>query len=532
MKEEMQGRGSGRVRDFALYGETTGETDEFGLPVRFPWASEYRGRAAVLYGHTPVPEPEWLNNTLNLDTGCVFGGRLTALRWPERELVAVPARRVYAEPARPFPPTPGGEPDGRTAQQTADDLLDLADVAGKRSIATRLMRNVTIREENAAAALEVMARFAADPRWLIYLPPTMSPVETSREPDLLEHPAEAFAYFRGQRIGQVVCEEKHMGSRLIVVLCRDDAAARRRFGATDGRTGLCFTRTGRPFFEGQAVEEPLLDHLRAAATRAGLWHELASDWLCLDAELMPWSVKAQGLLLDQYAPVAAAGGAALAEAAAVLTRGAGRDPDLAPLRRAIVERRSLIDRYANVYGRYAWPVGSVDDLRLAPFHFLASEGAVHADKPHAWHLRTLSRLAESGPPLLATAWREVDLSDPASEAAATAWWHELTAAGGEGIVVKPAACVAHGPRGLVQPALKVRGRDYLRLVYGPEYDRPDLLPRLKERKLAGKRSLALREFALGLEALERFVRGEPLRRIHEAVFALLALESEPVDPRL
>jgi protein phosphatase len=102
MKEEMQGRGSGAVRDFALYGETTGELDNFGLPVRVNWAAEYQGKAMVVYGHTPVPEPEWLNRTINIDTGCVFGGRLTALRYPERELVSVPAHRTYYEPARPF----------------------------------------------------------------------------------------------------------------------------------------------------------------------------------------------------------------------------------------------------------------------------------------------------------------------------------------------------------------------------------------------------------------------------------------------
>jgi protein phosphatase len=89
LSEELQGRASGRVRGFALYGETTGENDEFGLPVRLDWAAEYRGKAMVVYGHTPTPEAEWLNHTINLDTGCVFGGKLTALRYPEQELVSV-----------------------------------------------------------------------------------------------------------------------------------------------------------------------------------------------------------------------------------------------------------------------------------------------------------------------------------------------------------------------------------------------------------------------------------------------------------
>src|SRR5947209_4005727 len=130
MKEEMQGRGSSAVRSFALYGETTGETDEFGLPVRYNWAAEYRGRAMVVYGHTPVHEPDWLNRTINIDTGCVFGGRLTVLRYPERELVSVPAFRTYYEPARPFLPVEEPAP-ALSAQQTQDDLLDLSDVLGK-----------------------------------------------------------------------------------------------------------------------------------------------------------------------------------------------------------------------------------------------------------------------------------------------------------------------------------------------------------------------------------------------------------------
>ncbi|MGH2496145.1 MAG: polynucleotide kinase-phosphatase, partial [Ktedonobacteraceae bacterium] len=173
LKEAMQGRGSGAVREFALYGETTGETDEFGLPIRYNWATEYAGKAMVVYGHTPVPEAEWLNRTINIDTGCVFGGKLTALRYPEKELVAVPAMRTYWESAKPFLAIADQAPT-LTAQQQHDDILDLKDVSGKRLITTRLQQNITIREENTIAALEVMSRYAANPKWLIYLPPTMS----------------------------------------------------------------------------------------------------------------------------------------------------------------------------------------------------------------------------------------------------------------------------------------------------------------------------------------------------------------------
>jgi protein phosphatase len=532
MKAEMQGRGSRAVREFSLYGETTGETDEFGLPVRYNWAAEYRGTATVVYGHTPVPRPEWLNRTICIDTGCVFGGSLTALRYPENELVQVPARRTYYQPARPFLPE-GEQAPALTAQQQHDDVLDLADVVGKRLVETRLHRAVTVREENAAAALEVISRFAVGPKWLVYLPPTMSPSETSREPGYLEYPTEAFGYFRAQGVPRVVCQEKHMGSRAVLVVCRDVEAARRRFGVTTGESGIVYTRTGRPFFADASLESALLERVRDAASAAGLWDQLRTDWLLLDAELMPWSAKAQDLLRSQYAATGAAARVGLGAAVEALEATAARGVEAGDLLEGVRERAEAAGRFADAYRRYCWPVRSLDDYRLAPFHLLASEGAVHTDKDHVWHMETVAALCRADSTLLlATPYRVVDLTQPESEATAVAWWRELTEAGGEGVVVKPIDFIARGPRGPVQPAVKCRGREYLRIIYGPEYTAPANLERLRQRGLAAKRSLAAREFALGVEGLERFVRGEPLRRTHECVFAVLALESEPVDPRL
>lgn len=532
MKQEMQGRASGRVRDFAIYGERTGEVDEMGLPERYEWAADYRGSARVIYGHTPVREPEWLNRTMNIDTGCVFGGKLTALRYPELDLVSVPARREYAESRRPFLGAETATPV-LSAQQGLDDVLDLEDVIGKRIIPTRLQPNLTIRQENATAALEVMSRFAVNPKWLIYLPPTMSPSETSREPGLLEHPAEAFAYFRAQGVAEVVCEEKHMGSRAVVIACRDEDAARRRFGVVGEGAGTCYTRTGRPFFDNAAMQTAFLERVRAAITTAGLWEELETDWLCLDCELMPWSAKAQSLITQQYAPVGAAGGAALRETLSALDLAAAHGQEVAALRERFTARVEAVDRYAAAYRRYCWDVHSVDDLKLAPFHLLASEGRVHLDRDHVWHMETLKRLAGANSQLIvATPYRVVELASEDARHDAIRWWEELTEKGGEGMVVKSREFLVVGEKGMVQPALKCRGPEYLRLIYGPEYLVPENLQRLRTRGLSGKRSLARRELALGIEALERFVARESLRRVHECVFGVLALESEPVDPRL
>jgi protein phosphatase len=536
MKAEMQGRGSGRVREFALYGETTGETDEFGLPVRHNWAAEYRGSALVVYGHTPVPEPEWLNRTVNIDTGCVFGGKLTALRYPEHELVSVPAARTYFEPARPFSAALEQAPQ-LTAQQLHDDMLNADDVLGKRIITTRLRGNVIIREANATAALEVMSRFAVNPKWLVYLPPTMSPCETTSEPGLLEHPTQAFAYYRSQGVPTVVCEEKHMGSRAVVIVCRDERAARERFGITEPESGIVYTRTGRRFFNESGVERQLLERVRAALTAAELWDAFETTWVCLDCELMPWSAKAQELLRSQYAAVGAAGRASLPRAIAALEQAAARlvdtETQLPELVNRYRSRQENIDKFVTAYRQYCWPVASLADLKLAPFHIMATEGTVHVDKDHAWHMEKLARICGSDPSLLrATPYKIVDVTNPASEAEGIDWWTELTERGGEGMVIKPLAFVQRGSKGLVQPAVKCRGREYLRIIYGPDYTANLNLARLRNRGLGAKRSLALSEFALGIEGLERFVRKEPLRRVHECVFGVLAFESEPVDPRL
>ncbi|MDR1573997.1 MAG: polynucleotide kinase-phosphatase [Clostridiales Family XIII bacterium] len=537
LRESYQGRASRRVRDFCLYGDTAGETDEYGLPVRLPWAEEYRGKALVVYGHTPTPAVEFLNNTARIDTGCVFGGKLTAYRYPEREIAQVNAKREYYAPIKPL------------SESASDrgDMLDAGDVLGAKHIQTRLRRSVKINAENAAAALEAMSRFAVDPRWLVYLPPTMSPCETSELPEYLEHPAEAFAYYRKRGIDRVICERKHMGSRAVIVLCRDADAAQKRFNVNDGTLGIIYTRTGRRFFDDANTETGILARLRDVLTASRFWEDFRTDWVCLDAEVMPWSAKAQKLLKEQYAPVGRAGRSGLALAEEAIRQAIeilGRRPDgaetrtehgadLSELLTRFELRAETLSLYTNAYRRYCWDVNGLDDYRIAPFHVLAAEGKTWSGENHVRHMETISKYMTGADPIfMATDYRQIDLSDDAGIADGVNLWEELTASGGEGMVVKPHDFIAFKDTEPVQPALKCRGREYLRIIYGPEYTLPGNLERLKKRSLGRKRSLALNEFALGMEALERFAGGEPLYRVHECVFGVLALESEPVDPRL
>ncbi|OJJ23337.1 polynucleotide kinase-phosphatase [marine bacterium AO1-C] len=532
IKEEMQGRGSAAVRAFCLYGETTGEIDEFGLPVRYNWASEYRGRAKVVYGHTPVPEAEWLNKTIDIDTGCVFGGKLTALRYPEETLVSVPAQKVYSEPVKPLQPE---SEEVLSHQQVYDNLLNIEDVTGKRIVQTRLRNNITIQEENSIAALEVMSRFAINPKWLIYLPPTMSPCATSELPGFLEHPQQAINYYKSRGIEKIVCEEKHMGSRVVLVVCKDETVAQTRFGIVNEGIGVAYTRTGRSFFTNQDLEQQFLQRINDALTQSNFWAKHQTDWVCLDTELMPWSAKAQALLQSQYASVGTAAENALGEVNQVLQQALKRGiGDAKSSLEKFTYKQSAIAKYRQAYRNYCWEVNSVEDYKLAPFHILATEGAVHTDKNHEWHMENIREICEADSQMFRmTPYKIVETKNETSVQTAIDWWLELTGKGGEGMVVKPYDFIVYGSKdGLLQPAVKCRGSEYLRIIYGPEYDMPENIKRLKNRALGRKRSLALREFALGIEGLERFVRKEPLRRIHESVFGVLALESEEMDPRL
>ncbi len=517
LMQRYHGRASKRVRAFALYGQVSGEVDEYGLPVRYPWANDYRGDAAVLYGHTPVTEVMWINNTACLDTGCVFGGELSSMRYPEREVIQVQALKKYCDPGKPLESPRGPE--------RSSGVLSMEDVSGSLFLKSEALGTVRISETQAAGALEAMSRFAIDPRWLRYLPPTMSPAESSSQPGYLEHPNEAFDYFRRQGVTQVVCEEKHMGSRAVMLLSRNPG----RFDAPEGWLGALHTRTGRPFLE-SGQERRILLQAHEAVERVGLWDELGSDWLILDGELMPWSLKAEPLIKDTYASVGASALAATDAAVEVLERTASNGVDVDNLLSRIRARRSNAKAFRKSYRRY---VGSTGELRFAAFQVLAAEGKSFETRDHGWHLNVSERLAAAEPKLFAkTRYQRVDLSMDQDVESAVRWWEEATAAGSEGMVVKPWHNLVKAKRGWVQPGIKVRGREYLRLVYGPDYLAETNLERLRQRATDKKRNRALNEYILGLEALRLTATGAPLWKIHQMVFGVLALESEPLDPRL
>ena len=368
---------------------------------RYNWAAEYRGKATVVYGHTPVPEPEWLNRTINIDTGCVFGGRLTALRWPEQELVSVPARRTYCRAGASVPAGRSRAP-ALTAQQAHDDLLDIDDVRGKRidrhAAASHrhdprgerdrgARGHEPVRRESEVADLSAADDVAVgDER----RPTDCSSIRPRRSPTSARN-----------GVPRSCVEEKHMGSRAVVIVCRDDDVARERFGvrrrrgrhrATRARAGGSSTTSRWSASSSTAV--------RRALEASGFWERLG-----------------HGLGVPRLRADALVGEGAGAAAAAV--RGRSAQPRASDWRetvvalaasrlRAVSTSVALLERHdarvrispSDSRGRIATTAGrstSLADIRLAPFHVLATEGAVHVDKDHVWHMDTIgSCLAAAG----------------------------------------------------------------------------------------------------------------------------------------
>ncbi|HLE81751.1 MAG TPA: hypothetical protein VJA25_10715 [Dehalococcoidia bacterium] len=396
--------------------------------------------------------------------------------------------------------------------------------------------SIHIPRDRAALALEQASRFCVDPRWLIHLPPTMSPCDCPPSGPL-ERVDEALDYYRSAGVAKVVLEQKHMGSRAICIVCRDQETAAQRFGVSSG-DGCIYTRMGRPFFP-PAHEAQVLEKLRADLDH--LWSILHTSWVALDCEIMPWNLKAQGLIERQYAATSCAGTLASASAAIAacecLTNRVGEmAPEPLSAVEALASRCKTRMLNAGALRAAYRPYCSSDQMRVAPFHLLAWEGHTAADWSHEQHMLCLGIAlptnASAGAWCLRhefTPWWPISLDSPNALEHAQHAFEMATSNGGEGLVVKP---FDYAPPN-VQPALKVRGSEYLRLIYGPDYTVPENLERLRKRKTGYKRSLALQEFNLGLEGLRAFVSGRPLAEVHAYALAVLALECDDQgDPRL
>lgn len=532
IKEEYIGKESKRIKDFCLYGDVDDTKTEDGYPIRKNWARDYRGDALIVYGHTPNNNIVIENNTINIDTGCSFGGKLTALQYPELTTYSFKAYNTYYI--------------GRKLEDVEDDTLnyipDIKDYAKDQMVTMFDGTKILLKENDMRAAIQESSHYTVDPRWLVYVPPTMSPCETSTLDDYLEYPTEAFEYYKSNNVyNKVICERKHMGSRAVVIVCKDNSVAKKRFHITnDKEFGVIYTRKGKRFFNGDKAEWEtiLLERLRDQLNKTNFFKDFDTDYVILDCELMPWSDKARGLISRHYAPVGRVGKDNLHLSTFALKTYAEAHEDNEAVKGLVEKfshREDNLDKYIESYRNYCWPVNSVDDIKIAPFHVLAYNNTVNMmdnSLHRVDHIKVIDDYIVNDANFISTPNIIVDLEDEESVQEGVNWWLEATKNGYEGMVVKPLQyfAVNRKTNKLIQPAIKCRGREYLRIIYGPEYT--DNIQRLKKRSLSSKRNLALMEFQLGIESLHQFVSNGPFHKQYRAALGVLSLEYTPVDPRL
>ncbi|MDR3599536.1 MAG: polynucleotide kinase-phosphatase [Desulfosporosinus sp.] len=519
IKDHYIGKESKRISDFCRYGDTEG-FEENGKPVRKDWFVNHSSGETIVWGHDPRPQPMVINNTINIDQGVVFGGSLTAYRYPEKKFVAVEAQRDYAEDPESF------------LQKWKKERFNPPNIQSflqGYSVMTEDYGEIKIQADYVKPVIETISHYTIPIEELLYIPPTMSPAsEPSSLDNYFEHPQEAFKYYRNQGIMTMVVEKKHMGSRGILLLFKNEEAAVGYVGTP--MLGTIYTRTGRGFFN-QELSQKIIKQLNSDLNQGQYFTKNNTDFVLLDAEILPWNLKAKELISSQYAHVSEVALLDYKKLLEKLELAKVNGWDVAAWIEEYKGKAENAQVFREVFQNYCWDTLGAEGIKIAPFHVLAHQGRTYFDQTHLWHMEQNRELAKLSDLLIETDYKVV--TDEHSEEEAIRWWEEMTENGHEGFVVKPETFIARNEKGwLVQPAIKVRGRKYLHIIYGMDYLQLENLVRLKQRSVKRKQRHALMEFALGVEGVKRFVSQEPLSRIHECVLATLALEAEPVDPRL
>jgi hypothetical protein len=441
---------------------------------------------------------------------------------------AHPARRAIelALKGRPTPLRLLVPPGSVERNIPAKEDVEKIEILGEKPIKTGLVERVQVASSQREHASRMFGRMNIDPRWLIYLPAAVASVQEESSSGELERPEGALNYYCGEQIKKVVVEQKHMGSRGIVILCQSSKAALGRFGIDADVPGIAYTRNGRRFFSDEDTEAVFLQRLEETLNRSNFWKRFSTDWVCFDGEILPWTIKAAES--SEESDLVTTGSAAIAEIRRALTSGV--PSELKTYWRTLIENRgAALSKYDGMFQRYRSEAANLAALRFAPFHLLAVESHTFFHRSHLWHMQTLNNVARSGNGfVIPTRYEVVETPERSTWEKTLAWWEQLSSESEEGLVVKPLPFVPQGRRGFAQPALKCRSREHLRLVYGPDYDSTETRELLSAREAFKKRRQKHRrirqQFALSMEAVNRFVQREPLNAVHECVLSVLGLE--------
>ncbi|MDQ0269625.1 polynucleotide kinase-phosphatase [Cytobacillus purgationiresistens] len=518
IKDEFIGKQSKVISDFCRFGDTDG-FDENNQPIRKDWFTHHRNGQLIVWGHDPKPQPLLVNNTINIDQGVVFGGKLTAYRFPEKTFTSIHALEDYA-----------GEDQNPLIEWKAKrlDPPNIGNFIDGFKVLTENHGEVRIHADYVKPAIDLISTSTIPIEQLVYLPPTMSPVPiASKLEDYLEHPKEAIDYYRANGIPSLIAEKKHMGSRAVIFLFRNKEEGRKYTGIES--LGTIYTRTGRRFFD-KGTEENIVKQLNHDLHASNYFNQYGTDFVLLDAEIMPWNLKAKDLIKNQYEYVAHHALLDREMLQKKLSSALEYNSELQLWSKENEIKLSNARTFEQVFQKYCWEVKDTNSIQIAPFHILAHSHETLFHKSHQWHMEMNQQLASLSDLFVKTEYKLID--NESTEEEVIRWWEEMTRDGHEGIVIKPSDYIAKNKNKLIQPAIKVRGRKYLHIIYGMDYLLPENLQRLKERNTGKKQKLALNEFSLGIEGLNRFIAGESIERVHECVLGVLAMESDRIDPRL
>ncbi|MGD6944195.1 AAA family ATPase [Cytobacillus gottheilii] len=514
IKDHYIGKSSKRISDFCRYGDTDG-VDERGKPIRKDWFIHHHSSELIIWGHDPKPKPLIVGHTINIDQGAVFGGELTALRFPERQFLSVEAQHDFS-----------GTDQNPLIEWKKKRFAppNISKFINGYTVSPEHIKEIMVGGDYVKPAIDDMSHFTIPIEQLIYIPPTMTPPPAASSLDnYLEHPREAIQYYRKHGVQRMIAEKKHMGSRAILHIFKNTDAGKLSFGYPS--LGVIYSRAGRRFFN-QEAETKILTQL--SEELQPYFEKYQTDYVLLDAEIMPWNLKAKELISKQYAHVAEH---AILDRKKLLSKlQKAEHPETKIWQEQYEQKLENAITFQNVFQKYCWDLHDLAEISIAPFHVLAHSSSEFFDRTHEWHMKQNQELAQLSKLFTVTEYKMID--DEQSEEEAISWWESMTEDGHEGIVIKPEHFMAKEKGKLLQPAIKVRGQKYLHIIYGIDYLEPANLKRLKERNTNKKQRNALKEFALSMESVKRFIAGESVERVHECVLASLALEAEQIDPRL
>ena len=521
IQDDMIGKQSPYIRDYCRFGPTDGFLPN-GRPNRLDWKKDHHNGMLVIWGHEPHDKVFVEKDTVNVDTGGFCGHYLSLIRYPEMEVIQEKVHQSFVP-----------EEDNVILNRIKNRFKPLS--------LQRFMEGFKVdtpyavlhaNSRNVKSVIELTSTKTAPVEEMIYIPPTMSPTpKTSSLPDYLEHPLDAMDYYKKHGVQQVICEKKHMGSRAVITLFKDQETGMEYFGKPC--LGSILSRNGVRFFS-QNDEMNLLQRLRDDLLPYFESHN--TSLLVLDSEIMPWNLKATGLLNKQYDVTANSALLSRQTYVTVLEELQSRQGQMDMVRlEAAKEKLENAQKFKSAYEFYCWNADakSLEGVQIAPFHILAFSGESHFDKTHLWHMEQVNKLSTYSNLLITTEYKLLSLNDEIGINETISWWEDMTKNGHEGMVVKPLQFISRNDKGdVIQPAIKVRGREYLRIIYGMDYLEPTHLEILKKRTAQNKMKNALKEFYLSMESINRFIEKESLDRIHECVLASLSYENDAMDPRL